>query len=168
MERFVSTESHVMLLYRTEAKSETKSSTLYQIVIRDACHSTIFCTNWSAMETVPSDEEAFFLFTHFIRVMSEHGMGVMFFLKQRRPLLLTRQEEWVGEGNTDFLISLIVSCSEEFQNTHLVLLWFVVTLVFYGLETQTMQHELFHSFLETIHVIIRLKSRYCFPIVDFR
>ena len=30
------------------------------------------------------------------------------------------------------------------------------------------QWELFYSFLETILFIIRLNSRYCFPIVDFR
>ena len=30
------------------------------------------------------------------------------------------------------------------------------------------QWELFDSFLETIHVIIHLNNRFCFPIVDFR
>ena len=33
---------------------------------------------------------------------------------------------------------------------------------------QLFQRELFYSFLEAILVIIRLNSRYCFPIVDFR
>ena len=30
------------------------------------------------------------------------------------------------------------------------------------------QRELFYSVLETIRVIIRLNSHYCFPVVDFR
>ena len=29
------------------------------------------------------------------------------------------------------------------------------------------QQELFYSFLETIHVFIRLNSRYCFPVFNF-
>ena len=33
---------------------------------------------------------------------------------------------------------------------------------------QDSQRQLFYSFLETKRVIIRLNSRYCFPIVDFQ
>ena len=42
------------------------------------------------------------------------------------------------------------------------------TKVTHLFEITICQRKLFYSFLETVHAIIHLNSRYCFPIVDLR